>query len=48
VKRILKGHDVTVTSLAFSPDGGTLATGSGNAAVVLWNVASGKLDRILH
>ena len=47
-KRTLKGHDLTVTSLAFSPDGLTLASGSGNAAVVLWNVTTGKLDRILR
>jgi WD40 repeat protein len=47
-KRTLKGHDMTVTSLAFSPDGRLLASGSGNAAVVLWVVESGKIDRILR
>jgi len=39
---------MTVTSLAFSPDGATLASGTGNASVVLWNVSTGKLDRILR
>jgi WD40 repeat protein len=47
-KHTLKGHDLTVTSLAFSPDGQLLATGSGNASVVLWNTNNGKLDRVLR
>jgi len=33
--------------LAFSPDGKLLASGSGNAAVVLWEVRSGKFARVL-
>jgi WD40 repeat protein len=45
---MLKGHDLTVTSLAFSPDGLILASGSGNASVVLWNVTTGKVDRVLR
>jgi WD40 repeat protein len=48
VKRTLKNHEFTVTSLAFSPDGLLLASGSGNASVVLWNVPSGKVERILR
>jgi len=47
-KRTFKGHDQTVTSLAFSPDGRLLASGSGNAAVVLWEAGSGKLNRVLR
>jgi WD40 repeat protein len=46
-----KGHDSPVYSLAFSPDGKTLASGGGddyyvgsgrNYSIVLWNVAKGQ------
>ena len=47
-KQELKGHDLTVTALAFSPDGQFIASGSGNASVVQWNVRNGKLDRIFR
>jgi len=46
-RRVLKGHDLAITSLVFSPDGTMLAVGSGNASVVLWQVAGGKLYRVL-
>ena len=46
-RRTLKGHDLTVTSLAFAPDGSVLAVGSGNASVVLWDARTGKLNRVL-
>ena len=42
------GQDQTVASLAFSPDGQLLASGSGNASVVLWEVTTGKLSRVLR
>src|SRR5207248_8011855 len=35
----LTGHDETVTTAVFSPDGHTLATGSSDHTVRLWNVA---------
>jgi WD40 repeat protein len=47
-RRTLKGHDFTVTSLAFSPSDDLLAAGSGNASVVLWDVTTGKLNRVMR
>ena len=37
-----------VTSVAFSPDGQTLASGSLNHIIVLWDVATGKQRRTLE
>lgn len=41
------GHVTTVYHLAFSPDGRTLASGAGDARVILWDVRSGKQLRTL-
>jgi WD40 repeat protein len=38
----LQGHTDLVTSVAFSPDGQTLASGSHDDSIILWDVASGK------
>jgi len=39
--RTLEGHTDYVRSVAFSPDGGLLASGSSDNTVRLWRVAGG-------
>jgi WD40 repeat protein len=39
--RTLRGHTNSVNSVAFSPDGNTLASGSVDATIKLWNVNTG-------
>ncbi|MFB8797536.1 MAG: hypothetical protein U7126_25650 [Microcoleus sp.] len=43
----LEGHSDIVTSVSFSPDGKTLASGSHDNTVKIWNVASKKLLQTL-
>ncbi|HUG93375.1 MAG TPA: WD40 repeat domain-containing protein, partial [Planctomycetaceae bacterium] len=42
LRQTLKGQAARCESVAFSPDGRTLATGGGGGSVVLWNALSGN------
>lgn len=44
----LEGHTELVGEMAFAPDGQTLASGSDDATIRLWNVGDGTLIRILN
>ena len=48
-KLTLKGRERTVWSLAFSPDGQTLASGSeGPGDLILWDISSGKAMKTIE
>jgi WD40 repeat protein len=38
----LEGHTDAINAVAFSPDGKTLASGSADQTIILWDVATGK------
>src|SRR5262245_12123618 len=42
LRATLKGHTDLVYSVSYSPDGKTLASGSGDGTIKLWDVVTGK------
>lgn len=46
-KSILSGHRKAIGAIAFSPDGLTLATGSGEPSARLWDLAKGQTRAVL-
>jgi serine/threonine protein kinase len=47
LKQTLTGHTQIVESVAFSPDGKTLASGSGDGTIKLWDAQTGGLKQTL-
>jgi WD40 repeat protein len=45
--RWLRGHTNSIWALAFSPDGKTLASGSADQTVRLWETATGRLKETI-
>jgi WD40 repeat protein len=45
---IIIGHSGAITSLAFSSDGKTLVSGSYDQTSIVWDVATGKMRRLLR
>ncbi len=43
----LPGHELGVLSVAFSPDGKTIASGSRDKTIRIWDVATGRCIRVI-
>ena len=46
--RTTQGHTDKVSSIAFSPDGRQLATGSGDNTARVWDLSTGKQSAVLE
>ncbi len=46
-KNTLTGHSGAINSLAISPDGKTLVSGSGDSTIKIWNLGTGTLQNTL-
>lgn len=45
--KVLKGHELAITAIAFRPDGKEVATGSYDKTVRIWDVETGKLKQTI-
>ena len=48
LEQTLEGHSDSVSSVAFSPDGSKVASGSYDRTVRVWNVATGQVEQTLE
>ena len=44
--RVLKGHEGDIPAIAFSSDGKTLASGSSDGTILLWDIPSGRRETL--